>query len=465
MTENAVRSFRDPAGQVVLLADKAIRIVRPEFADGITTFLNSPVARQLIESGRLIQTRPTGNQGAAASSTLVLEHDRVAFPSYPYEWPSEMLHAAACLTLDLAEELLPHGYGLKDATPYNVLFRGPSPVFVDVLSVEDRVPSDPIWNAYAQFGRTFLLPLAAYRYLGISPAEIFLTRRDGIEPTEMYRWLPSLRRLRPPLLGLVSLPTWLSSRANGAPPKNAAHLDPRRAGFILGFLFKRLRKALARVKPSKQRGLWSHYMQSLSHYEGESFRQKEEFVSETLRGLPARRVLDVGCNTGHFSILAARHGASVVGIDYNPVVVGETWRRASQEGLDILPLVVDLTRPTPSIGWRNRECLSFLERAPGFFDTALMLAVVHHMLVTERIPLSEIVDLATELTTDALVIEYIGPDDPMFKLLLRGRDRLYSWYGPEAFQQAFVDKFEIVKSQPLPAADRCLYLMRKKVPQ
>ena len=47
-----------------------------------------------------------------------------------------MLHAAGALTLELAQGALEEGFGLKDATPYNVLFRGSRPVFVDVLSFE-----------------------------------------------------------------------------------------------------------------------------------------------------------------------------------------------------------------------------------------------------------------------------------------------------------------------------------------
>ncbi len=78
-----------------------------------------------------------------------------------------------------------------------------------------------------------------------------------------------------------------------------------------------------------------------------------------------RRVLDVGANTGHFSEMAARAGASVVAIDGDTAVVGDIWRRASAEKLDILPLVVNLAQPTPPTGWRNRECPSFLDRATG----------------------------------------------------------------------------------------------------
>src|SRR5690349_129632 len=90
---------------------------------------------------------------------MILEHERIPFPSYPYEWAAPMLHAAGRLTLDLAASLAKEGMGLKDATPYNILFRGPQPVFVDLLSIERRDPRDAIWLPYAQFVRMFLSPL------------------------------------------------------------------------------------------------------------------------------------------------------------------------------------------------------------------------------------------------------------------------------------------------------------------
>jgi hypothetical protein len=79
----------------------------------------------------------------------ILEHSKVDFPSFPYEWPPEMLHAAGVLTLELAQAALDDGMGLKDASPYNV-FQGPNPVFVDVLSFERRDPRDFTWLAYGQ---------------------------------------------------------------------------------------------------------------------------------------------------------------------------------------------------------------------------------------------------------------------------------------------------------------------------
>jgi SAM-dependent methyltransferase len=220
---------------------------------------------------------------------------------------------------------------------------------------------------------------------------------------------------------------------------------------------------LRRLEPAGGKSsVWSDYMTTNNNYTAEHFAAKQQFVKEALQEHGSKAVLDVGCNTGHFSAIAARAGARVVALDYDPVVVGEVWRAARAEKLNILPLVVNLTRPSPGVGWRNQECASFLERARGKFDAVLMLAVIHHMLVTERVPLPDIIDLAAELTTGLLVIEFIAPEDSMFGRLVRGREELHKDLTAELFEKLCARHFEIVRKQHVENTARTLYLLRKR---
>jgi len=173
-------------------------------------------------------------------------------------------------------------------------------------------------------------------------------------------------------------------------------------------------------------------------------------------------VLDAGANTGHFSALAAQAGAGVVAVDLDAACVGSIWRRARESKLNILPLVVNLSRPSPALGWRNAECPSFLARATGSFDGVLMLALIHHLLVTERIPLEEILRLAYELTRSLLVIELVEPEDAMFRRLTRGREQLHASLNAKTFEQACMPYFEIVRSVALPGTQRRLYCMKRR---
>jgi SAM-dependent methyltransferase len=470
-------SFRDPAGALLVREGRVLRLVNRQGEEDISASLGSAALQKFVDAGRLVTARRLEDASAAEllgelrvaewpgeKVSLVVEHERIPFQSYPYEWPPEMLHAAGALTLDLAEAMLAEGRGLKDATPYNVLFRGPQPVFVDWLSFERREPTDPTWLAYAQFVRTFLLPLLVTKQFGVGLDQILLSKRDGLEPEEVYRLCGWGRRLKPPFLTLATIPTQLGARKGADEsiyrPKKVE--SPEKARFILEHQFKQLRRLLAKVEPEASASAWAEYMGPKQHFTDEYLRKKEAFVERALGRFRPQSVLDVGCNTGHFSRLAARGGARVVSLDQDPVVVGSVWKLASAEGLDILPLTVDVTRPSPGVGWLNAECPSFLDRARGNFDAVLMLAVIHHMLVSERVPLPEILKLASELTRDALVVEFVGANDPMFRRLTRGREQLFEYLSREFFEETARRHFDVLDSEEIAPGDRWIYLLKKK---
>jgi SAM-dependent methyltransferase len=452
------------------------RAVSSQGVGDFEAFLASPPAAALITSGSIVRSAPVDGVrremllAGREDVSLLLERERLPFPSYPAEWPPEMLHAAASLTLELARIFLPHQIGLKDATPYNVLFRGPRPVFVDVLSFERRDPVDCTWAAYGQFLRTFLLPLLAYGRLHMPLDQIFATRRDGLEPQEVWHWTPLFKRLMPPFLSLATLPVWLAARRN---PQDVGFYgkrmvgDPEKARYILDALFRRLAKLLAAVAPAVGRkSNWSRYLLSNCHYSATHFADKQNFVRDALAGFAPQRVLDIGCNTGHFSVMAAQSGADVTAIDCDPVATGALWRRALFENLPILPLVVNIARPTAAGGWNNCETASFLDRARGHFDAVMMLALIHHLLVSERIPLDAILDLAADCVANSpvgiVLIEYIAPEDPMFQRLVRGRDEWYRQLTRSSFEMAARRRFDIVRTEHGDGAHRWLYLLRRK---
>ncbi len=470
----AVKSFRDPAGAVYRRDDRILRVVRPESAEETAQFLATRMAREAMDAGEFVRsTRIHADEIPAdfardlpldiPPGTAIYEHERVWFPSYPHEWPAELLYAAGRLTARLFKTALAEGFGLKDATPYNVLFRGRLPVFVDLLSFERREPCDGTWMAYAQFVRTFLLPLLAHAEFGLPPADVFLRRRDGWEPEELYRRAGPRRFFSPAFLSLVTLPHWMSRKVSEAKPgtyRPALADSAEKAGFILDHLLNDCSRKLDLLKPVPSPSAWTGYLEHKSLYTAAQREQKERFVREAIDLAKPRTALDVGANEGRFSFLAAQSGASVVAIDTDAAVAGNVWREADRRGLDVLPLVVDLTRPTPPVGWRNQECASFLERSRGAFDLVMMLAVIHHMLVTEGIPLTELLGLAAELTRGYLLIEFVAPSDPMFIRIARGREMLHRNLTRSAFEAAASVHFDLVKRQSLDELDRCLYLYR-----
>lgn len=449
MTETT--SFRDPGGYVTLSKDRVIRTIRPAGRANLNACLNSAVAQRYVESGALISTHPLQPDSTDSAGEAVVEHPRIPFGSYPHEWPSAMLHAAGRLTIDLCSELLEEGRGLKDATPSNILFRGPRPVFIDVLSFEERDPLDPIWLPSAQFARTFLIPLLLERRTGSPSHECFPFQRDGVTPESVAARLPFPRRWFPPDLTLVTLPARAARLESDALYRPHKTRDAGEAQFILGRYFRGLRKKLDGLAP----------LSGGATVPAELSVAKREFVQRALGEIEPARVIDIGSKGGEFSLMAAAMGASVVSIDRDPGAVAGLWRSATTAGSDILPLVVDFARPTPPLGWRG-EHAGFAERAEGFFDCALLLGATHELMVTDQIPLGQIFEAVAALTTRWLVVEYVGPGDPLFRRAARGRDAMYEWYSRASFEECAGRCFDIVSRREMAPEDRVVYLMRRK---
>ncbi len=454
-----LETFRDPSGSLRIEGDRVIRRVHANQAVAALAFLRSPLAAEWTRQGKLIETNIAGSE----AGELILEHPRVFFPSYPWEWTPSAWIAAARLTLDLCEGLLEHGLILKDATPLNVLFQRTQPVFVDVLSIEERDPASPLWLAYAQFVRTFLLPLLANQAMGW-PLSASIQRRDGYEPADLAPYLSQWQKWQTPFRSLVTLPLMLEKNAQPAAQRaTRIRQTPELALSVLRRNLKGLREHLRRLNQTLQarRGpsRWSNYATAADHYSENDRELKSAFIREALTVAGPEHVLDLGANSGVYSRIAAECGASVVAWDTDIPATEQNWKTAQEERLPLLPLLANPARPTPAVGWRNSESLTLLDRARGRFDCVLMLGFIHHLLLAEQIPLDEIAGLLRELTTRWALVEWVPATDPRFVDLLRGRDFLYGHLDEMAFLNAAAQHFAVARREALPNG-RVLFLLQ-----
>jgi SAM-dependent methyltransferase len=464
-------TFRDPAGQLQLTETHALRRIYPAAVAETLSFLGSPLRASLERSGDLIATEIESSafdfaHAAERTEDLWLRHPRIDPITYPWEWTTAQWRASAELTLRVADQAIDAGWTLKDATPLNILFVDARPVLVDVLSLERRDPHSSLWLAYGQFVRTFLLPLLAEKFLGW-PLQATLFARDGYEPGALYRALLPWQRLYPDLLDVVTLATLLegksSHRTGGQKPSQA--LDPELATHILRKRIARLGKQIRRTAQAEKPSQWSEYQHNASHYRGSDAAEKENFVGNVLQRCGPRCVLDIGANTGTYSRMAATAGAQVVALDNDDAAVESLWRTSWQQRHRITSMVANIARPTPAAGWRNREQLSLLERLSGKFDMVLMLAVIHHLILREQLPLEHIADLCASLTRRWLVLEWVPSSDPMYQQWLRGRDELYGSLCEDDLRQAFVPFFHIADRTELGNHRVLLLLERHRSPQ
>ncbi len=443
-------SFRDPGNRVFDAPDAVYRALSAEAAAEWRAVAATPLARD----PRLAATEEV--EPAPEGWAAMLRHERVPFVSYPYEWPFSLLKRAALLQLDLLVDALGEGLILKDATPYNVQWDGARPVFIDVGSFE-RYRDGTAWEGYRQFCQLHLYPLflAAWKDTPFQPW--LRGRLDGIEPAQMRNLLSFRDRFRRGATTHVFLHARLERRYAHRAKEVKSELA--KAGFRKELVVanaRKLRRLVEGLDWTGSSAAWGDYAQTCTYDDADAAR-KAEFVRAAVASVAPRLVWDLGCNDGAYSKLAAELGAYVVATDADHHVVD---RIAREERERILPLVVDLADPSPSLGWRGAERKSLPER--GKPDLSLALALVHHLAITRNIPLAELVDWLAGLE-GALVIEFVDREDEMTQRLLAAkRDGLHADYDRATFERLFRARFEIDRSEELAGGRRILYLARPR---
>ena len=457
-------SFRDPSGYVFEREGRVFRAIDGTCHAHLRHLTEKGLLAKWIESHMLVGTRfveePQNKslQSEHPGYAHFLEHDRIAPITFPYEWTLSMLADAAILTLDLQIRLLSAGFSLKDATAYNIQFVKGRPIFIDLSSIERPGRLD-LWFALGQFERIFLFPLLLCQHRGWDLRSYFLSSIHGRDLEQVSRSLGWFALCRPSLLLDVTLPLLLERKENKKQTHDRRVLHKPGTNSEPQLLnLKRLRSKIRKLASGfKPRGVWADYTSTCS-YDQAAETAKKELVRDFLNSTRPRCVLDLGCNTGDYSFIAAESGAQVIAADGDPAAVELLYHRLKKDPRPISPVVLDLANPSPAIGYRNRERANFFDRAKS--DCVLALALIHHLLVSANFSLAAIRDLFCDLTKEYLVLEFVPTNDPMFQRLMKFRVDLFKDLTLELCLQVFGQRFELIKQQPIAGSPRTLLFMR-----
>ena len=124
-------SYRDRNGVVFYRDSRVFRGLSAKALANWERLSTAAFFREQIALGSIVATSRTLPQLEAELGgdwAAVLEHARIPFVSYPYEWTFGMLKDAALLHLDLLEAALGAGMILKDSSAYNIQWRGTQPI-------------------------------------------------------------------------------------------------------------------------------------------------------------------------------------------------------------------------------------------------------------------------------------------------------------------------------------------------
>ena len=446
-------SFRDPAGYLFVQEGVLFRHVAPAGAAGYDHLLATGLYERLTGEGLLVRHEEVPAPRGHEDAHRVLRPAEVPVVTYPYEWTFGQLQDAALLTLLVQRRALECGLWLKDASAFNVQFAAGRPVLIDTLSFE-AYPEGRPWVAYRQFCQHFLAPLALMARVDLRLGRLLGAHLDGVPLDLASALLPFRTRLQPGLLLNLHVHAWSQARLSGRAPARSPVLPKRR----LEALLEGLETTVRGLRPGQVRTAWSDYSGATSYSAG-AFEEKWALVGRFLDAVRPSTVWDLGANTGAFSRLAADAGALTVALDSDPLAAELHYRDLKSRGeRRVLPLVFDLSNPTPALGWDGRERPSLFERSHA--EMALALALVHHLALGHNVPLGAIAAFLARIAPH-VAVEFVPKEDPQVRQMLASRADVFPDYTREGFEAAFRERFSLVESHGLPRSERRLYLLRR----
>jgi len=451
-------SFRDPSGFLFWRDGVLYRQVNDSYRENYDFLVESGLLQNLFKEHLLIPHREVDDGEGYGQAYKILKPEIVSFVSYPYEWSFSQLKDAALLTLEIQKKALALGMILKDASAYNVQFLKGKPIFIDTLSFEKYEEGKP-WVAYRQFCQHFLAPLALMAFRDVRLNQLLRVHLDGIPLDLASSLLPIRAKVR---LGFFSH-LYLHSKSQKHYANKQVRVGEQKykiKKFSLLGLIDSLESTIKKLKWNPGGTEWGDYYGN-TNYQQESFKQKKKLVEEFLSQIKPSTVWDLGANTGEFSRIAADQGVPTISFDIDPAAVEKNYRLVKERGEEnILPLLADLTNPSPALGWQGQERMSLIERGPA--DAVLALALIHHLAISNNLPFSKIAHFFSQICDKNLIIEFVPKTDSNAQRLLATREDIFPNYTVEYFEAAFEPYFLIRQRKRIENSERIVYLLERK---
>lgn len=458
MNKNQLRehsSFRDNSGYVFYQNNQIYRTISTNYRENFDALHQSGLYQVLVDKKYIVPYTIESDMDMfdIKNCYKIIRPQAIPFISYPYEWSFDQLKDAALLTLKIQLISIKYGFVLKDASAFNVQFIGCKPIFIDTSSFERYRLNEP-WYAYKQFCEHFLCPLMLKVHHFGELQKITAVSLNGISLKFTSKSLPFKTRLQ--LFSLMHI-HWhaKAEKANeGIRKVDSKRLQISKIRLIN--LVKNLKNGITKLE-HKNNTNWTDYYCNCS-YDDANFIEKKDFIHRCLEKIKPIQVFDAGCNEGVFSEIASQYASQVIACDFDSEVVGRLYKKNKADN-KLLPLVIDITNPSSSVGWDNNERKSFKQRL-GDNNTTFALALIHHLCIGNNIPFQYLSSFFKTFSS-YLIIEFVPKEDIQVKRLLVTKKDIFDSYLLEYFVAAFSVDFEICQEVKLSNSGRILFLMKR----
>ncbi len=488
----------DTAGEPFVSGDRVLRGIYPGSAKTVRRVLHTCEKHNLFSHGIVATRELAENPHPELAYEIVLEHERIPFVSYPHEWSASMFKEAALLHIALYERLEEHGLTLKDWHPQNILFSATRPVFVDFTSI---IPVEELPDQqHLRSGRPPRWFGALWDSTSKSVYEMYRLMFEpyfGLPLEMMHRG--QHHRARPRIYETTlnaseSVITRAEVFGDSLTPRLACELNERLLRFTLlergpakPRFFRRVRHHVASRRAALKGSAYSSYYEekgeAFAAEPGEDWTKKQQGVHTALTTCSPQSVLDLGSNTGWFSMLAAKLGSSVVAVDLDEASIDRLFGEARRENLDILPLVANLASPLPPLYPREYEDeppVSLIGGAAPVISSpverlrcemVIALAIVHHLALGQGHSFGDIAGMLDRLATRYLCVEFVDlndamiTSDPGFFPAYNEEREAFGWYSKENFREALLAHFDSVHELASHPATRTLLVCQRALRQ
>ncbi len=453
-------SFRDPSGFLFFQNKKLYRQVNQVYQENYDRLMESGLYDHLVKRDKMIPHSEVKLAPPEPETAYkVIQPEELGFISYPYEWSFSQLKDAALLTLEIQKRALKHGMSLKDSSAFNIQFRldDASPVLIDTLSFEIFQEGAP-WVAYRQYCQHFLAPLTLMVYNDVRLSQLLRVYIDGVPLDLASGLLPRRTRFNFGLLSHIHMHATAQKRYAAEDVSKVAQTRTMSKTSLLG-LIDSLERTTEKLELDFSGTEWGEYYED-TNYTPKAANHKKELVTNYISQAKPKTAWDLGGNVGVFSRLSSEKGIPTICFDIDTDAVEKNYReiKANKE-THLLPLALDLTNPSPDIGWGNQERRSLLGRNTP--DLIMGLALIHHLSISNNVPLEMVAEYFSSLSP-WLILEFVPKGDSQVQRLLATREDIFPNYTAEGLEAAFGQYYKIVAQDDIKESKRRMYLMKRK---
>lgn len=412
--KNIPLSIGDQVGSVFSSENTIYRGINDGYIDQSIELLNSGLIEKLCEKKLFPKTKISKYK--IIGYNLVLEHEKITPVIYPFEWSPEMLRKAALTILDINDIANQHGYEIKDAHPYNIVFHYDTPIFVDFGSFVKKNRKN--WTAYDEFIHAYYntLQLAQNGHHELYKTA-FLLNGGGINAFDVAVLVNYLYKLIPTYIGRKIFHYMEIYRRGLDIKKETVFLKSKNIliGYLIYFilttnlfLFRQhssftLRKKIKSFRLAKKT-TWGKYHQKSGYINSSNeihLTPRMKYITNIVTELNQKSILDIAGNQGALSRTFAKSNMfdSIICIDYDTSAV-DTLLLSKQPDenfyiacFDIMSEIIDI--------------ISSCRKSRFKSDIVLALAVTHHLILTQNFSIGSILKTICEYSKKYALIEFM----------------------------------------------------------